>query len=642
MCGIVGLININASARRIDINDLKGVRKAIKIQEHRGPDDTGINAFCFRKEESYSDDADVVVKAEERILDGVLGFNRLSIKDLSQAGHQPMVALNGKVILTFNGEIYNDKELRSELIRNEGYHFKSTTDTEVIMAMYLVYGFKETVKRLNGMFAIVIVDLRKGEIWIARDRYGIKPLYYTFNNGRIGLASELKCILQFHGFVSQLDMDAFNARLIFSRPSEKVLLKDVELVEPGCGICIRYGEEPKYWKYYDVDEHVRLEDKYITFEEAKEETMDIISKAVSRQMVSDVKVGCQLSAGIDSTLVSYFANKQKTDNLNDAVSIIDEKGVIGEEKYIDYVGQKLDLNLHKFTMEPDYFIQNYERMIWHNDAPVYQPFFICFMKLAERAKEYVTVLLSGEGSDEIAGGYNRFAMGVYQPFLSKLSGDSYIKAYKTYAEYAVMTDQTITTLISNGYTETDKLIQEQIERFDSFAGSNFNKHLKFEIYQRLPEALLRQDKMTMASSIENRVPLLDNEVVDYVMSLPENMLIRFASESPLDLSTNPLEWVHGKYIFKEIVAQHFGRDFAYRKKQIMALDKRTMVTSPAFREYFYDAVYPGMKRRDLLDAEYVRKMFDEATTINNIDFTSMWRAISLETWCQLFLERGVM
>ncbi|MDE5803267.1 MAG: asparagine synthase (glutamine-hydrolyzing) [Lachnospiraceae bacterium] len=638
MCGIAGLININASAERLGKEELEDIDSAVKVQKHRGPDDTGVCALNFKTKKSYAaaGAAEIDLKNE---IDGVIGFNRLSIKDLSIEGHQPMTALDGRVILAFNGEIYNDVELREELI-NIGYRFRSSSDTEVIMNLYLEYGFESMIPRLNGMFAIVIADLRYGTVWIARDRFGIKPLYYTIYLNRIAFASELKSIIQFRDFERRLDMDAFNARLIFSRPSEKVLLKDVELVEPGQAIRITYDADIKKWKFYNINQYEREEEKYKSIAEAMEATEAVITSAVSRQMVSDVKVGCQLSGGIDSTLVSYFANQNKGANLNDAVSIIDEKGVIGEEQYIDYVGSRLSLDLHKFTIEEDYFLNNYERMIWHNDAPVYQPFFVCFLKLAERAKDYVTVLLSGEGSDETAGGYTRFATGVYQPFLKKMGGSGNLKSYDSYAHYAVMTDQTITNLVSEGYNGLERLIGEQVDLFNSFTGSDFTKHLKFEITERLPEALLRQDKMTMASSIENRVPLLDNEVVDHVMRLPEDMLVRFASCSPLNLSDNPLEWVQGKYIYKEIVANKFGTDFAYRKKQIMALDKRTMVTSEGFRNYFYDVIYPNMRNRGLLNADKIKNSFENARLITNAEFTSMWRAIALETWCQLFLGQS--
>lgn len=635
MCGISGLLNINRNAREMSADDIEGIYKAIRVQTHRGPDDTGICGVNYHSHTSYSGEKKI---SSAQRLDGVLGFNRLSIRDLSQAGHQPMLSDDKKVIITFNGEIYNDSEIRNEL-KKEGYCFKSSSDTEVILASYLKYGFVETVKRLNGMFAIVITDLRTNHIWMARDRFGIKPLYYSFFDNRVGFASELKSIIQYSGFNPELDEDAFYTRLVFSRHGNAVLLKNVELLDPATILSISVDGEKEFIKYYNLDDYVRDEKRYSSLEEAIEATEEVISKAVFRQLVSDVKVGCQLSGGIDSTLVTYFANRQKTNNLNDTVSIVDEKGVIGEEEYIDYVGNTLNLELHKFSMDSDYFMDNYERMIWCNDAPVYQPYFICFYKLAQDAKKYVTVLLSGEGADEVCGGYKRFAAGLLQPFISSIGCAGKIKAYSNYSEYAVMSDQTIVGALSDNWIGRSRFIEEQMKIFDGFEGTNFDKHLKYEISQRLPEALLRQDKMTMAHAIENRVPLLDNEVVDHMMTMPSKYLVRFVDESPMLLPGDPFEWAQGKAVLKELVAKHFSREFAYRKKQIMAIDRRAMVTSDRFKDYFFDVVYKGMRERGIIDAALIKSMFDNVNNISETEYSSLWRAIALETWCQIFLER---
>jgi len=637
MCGIVGIVNISNSARPLKESAIQDLHLAMNVQQHRGPDDQGVCSFCFKDINSHSA-TDSFDLNPDWPMDGIVGFNRLSIKDLSIAGHQPMTALDGKVILVFNGEIYNDSYLR-QILERKGHTFKGTSDTEIVLGLYLEYGFEEMLQRLNGMFAIVIIDLRQGRIFMARDRYGIKPLYYTFYKGRIAFASEMKSIIQFSDFDRELNMNAFNARLLFSRPSDKVLLSNIELLDPGHAVTISRHGNTRIWQYYDINVYERTKGKYKSINEALEEAENILSDALARQMVSDVNVGCQLSGGIDSTLVSYYANKMDGNNLNDAVSIIDDAGVLGEEFYIDHVGNELGLNVHKFKIDSDYFLENYQRMIWHNDAPVYMPFFASFLRLAERAKDYVRVLLSGEGSDELAGGYSRFAAGIYQPFISKIGGhSSNIKSYKSYAEYAVMTDRTLTNLLSIDLRNPDDLIQEQIDNFNGFSGSNFTKHVKFEMTQRLPESLLRQDKMTMASSIENRVPLLDNNVVDFVMQLPEDMLLRFVDPSPLTLSKNPFKWADGKYLFKELVARKFGYEFAYRKKEIMVLDQRTMLSSSGFKDHFYDLNYPKMKDRGLVDAELVRSLYETLTEINDNTFVSMWRAISLETWCQLFLD----
>lgn len=637
MCGIVGVVNVTTSARAFKQEVMQDLHAAMDVQRHRGPDDQGVCGFCFPAQKSYPA-VDALDLNPEQPMNGIIGFNRLSIKDLSMAGHQPMTALGGKVILAFNGEIYNDTELRNELAA-KGHSFTSTTDTEVILNLYLQFGFEEMVARLNGMFAIVVTDLRLGRTFMARDRVGIKPLYYTFYKGRLAFASEIKSLIQFRDFERELDMDAFNARLVFSRPGSKVLLSGVEILAPGQAVAVSHHGDVRFWKFYNIDDYERADGKYSSIDEVLEEAEDVLSDAAERQMQSDVKVGCQLSGGIDSTLVSYYANKMNGNRLHDGVSIIDDAGALGEEFYIDHVGVSLGLDVHKFKLEPNYFLENYQRMIWLNDAPVYKPYFVCFLRLAERAKDHVTVLLSGEGADELAGGYSRFPAGIYQPFLSKLGTHSEsLTSYDSYAEYAVMTDTTVTGLLSLGRRDCDDLISEQVEIFNRFSGSNFTKQLKFEMTQRLPEGLMRQDKMTMANSIENRVPLLDNQVVDFVMQLPEDMLVRFVGPSPLSLSVNPFEWAIGKYFLKEMCSRKFGHDFAYRKKKVMVLDERSMLAAAGFRTQFYDSIYPSMKDRGLLDADLIRSWYETMGDISYRSFSSMWRAISLETWCQLFLE----
>ena len=637
MCGIVGVVNINNSARPLKECAMHDLHTAMNVQRHRGPDDQGVCCFCFEDAKSHSV-ANAFDLNPERSMDGIIGFNRLSIKDLSMAGHQPMRALGGKVILAFNGEVYNDSELRKEL-GAKGHSFKGTADTEVVMNLYLELGFEEMLNRLNGMFAIVIADLRLGRIFMARDRVGIKPLYYTFYKGRLAFSSELKSIIQFRDFERELDMNAFNARLVFSRPSNKVLLSGVEMLDPGQAVTISRHGDTRFWQFYDINAHERAEGKYSNIDEVLEEAEDVLSDVAKRQMLSDVKVGCQLSGGVDSSLVSYFANKMDGNRLNDGISIIDDAGDAGEEFYIDQAGNALGLDVHKYKMEPDYFLENYQRMTWYNDAPVYSPYFSCHQKLAEKAKDHVTVTLSGEGADEIAGGYNRFAAGVYQPFISKIGiHSSTLTSYNSYAEYAVMSDATSTNFLSMGWQNADDLIREQMASFNGFSGSNFTKQVKFEMTQRLPEGLMRQDKMNMAHSVENRVPLLDNKFIDFVMQLPEEMLLRFRAPSPLTLSNNPFEWAAGKYFLKELCARKFGHDFAYRKKTIMVLDKRDMLSFSGFRSLFYDSIYPGMKDRGLVDAKLVRSWYDDVTGISEKSFCSLWRAMNLEVWCQLFLD----
>jgi asparagine synthase (glutamine-hydrolysing) len=636
MCGLVGVVNTGRNTLEINQSTIIDLDKAMDVQNHRGPDDQGVCGINFNESTSVSKRYAKELLSENKY-DGIVGFNRLSIRDLTMAGHQPMTSDDGKVILLFNGEIYNDKDLRNRLAL-VNYKFKGSSDTETILAYYLEFGLDKMLEVLNGMFAIVIIDLRYNTMHIIRDRMGIKPLYYSMMNNRIYFASELKSIIQFRDFVRKLDVDAFNSRLLFARPSNKVLLSGVELVEPGEVISINYQGSIKKKKYFELDNYERKND--INFEDALNKCDYIIGDCVKRQMVSDVKVGCQVSGGIDSTLITYYASNFSNNELKDGISIVGNESPL-EENYINTVGEKLNIDIHKYSVDSDYFVDNYEKMIWHNDAPVYMPHFSSFLKIGEKAKEHVTVLLSGEGADEIAGGYGRLSAGILQPFMSGFTPTkSNINSYKQYSEYAVMKERTLTSLSHIKQNNLLDLIQDEINIFDNFSGSNLDKHLKYELTQRLPEGLLRQDKMTMASSVENRVPLLDNEFVDFIMQLPEHMLVRFKKESPISIGNNPFDWLEGKYILKKLVANQFGHDFAFRDKTIMAIDQRTILNSERFKSYFYEELYPSLKNRGIIDNNKILDLYQNVTSISMDDFVSLWRAISLETWCKLFLDNN--
>ena len=216
MCGITGYINLKGKP----VRSSHIIRKMLLVQKHRGPDDSGIRAFSLKSRSSFELTVDEPVQID-RDYEAVLGFNRLSILDLSMNGHQPMASPDSKVLLTLNGEIYNAFDYKKELT-DWGYRFKSTTDTEVVLALYLKYGFRGMIDRLNGMFAIVIADLNAGKLYIARDRFGIKPMYYISTPEMLAFSSELKSFNYLDNFHFQLEEKQLNEYLIFPLLYESV------------------------------------------------------------------------------------------------------------------------------------------------------------------------------------------------------------------------------------------------------------------------------------------------------------------------------------------------------------------------------------------------------------------------------------
>lgn len=632
MSAIGGILSL--SKNKISRDCLLQFHDTMLVQKHRGPDKTTFFAFDFNKNTFATDDIKQI--DSDFSTRGILGHNLLKVNSSADAP-QPFCNKDKSIGIAYDGFIVNTEALRNELV-SKGYYFETKADAEVILNTYIEYGVEKMAKLLNGTFVIAIFDLNKEIFHLVCDRYGAKPLYYAKFDDKFLFASELKGIIQIDCFKRELDVDACNARLIFARTGSKVLLKNVELLQPSEILTIKSGNVHSS-TYFSWDSYERNNNLFKSTEEAIDATDELLNKVVARQ-IEDKRMGIQLSGGIDSTLIGYYAKKNAKEKFSEAVAIIDGTGDEGEEYYINYVAEKLGMNLHKFQMTPDFFCDNYEKMIWHNDAPVYRPYFSCFMRLGQLAKANADVLFCGEGADEFAGGYSRFAGGALLPFLSKLkTANGSLKSYRDYAEYAVMSGETITDFTTLGYNNVDNLLNERMAIFNGYEGSNFTKHLKFEIRECLPEASLRQDKMTMASSIQNRVPFLDNELVDLFMTMKEDYLVRFVDKSPLNLGENPFTWMQGKWVLKEITAKHFGHDFAYRKKMIMNLDERSMLTAPRFAEYVHEEVFPSMKTRGLFDVEKVQNWFDNAKTISSKEFTSMWKAISTETWCQQFLDK---
>lgn len=335
MCGITGYINTSSNP----IKDTSRILQMLKVQKHRGPDDSGIRAFSIRS--GLSQECSIEeTGAINGSFEGVLGFNRLSILDLSKNGHQPMVSPDKKVLLTLNGEIYNAFDYTQEL-KDLGYRFKSTTDTEVVLALYLKYGFEGMLARLNGMFAIVIADLGKNELFITRDRFGIKPMYYVSTGDMFAFSSELKSFRYIDNFNFSLAEKQLDEFLLFRNNLQGTLYKNIQLLTPGHYLSYTHAGGLVKKRYYDLNNYTRSVDSSGDIASYGERLEGWLSKSVQSQLMSDVKLGCQLSGGIDSSLVTWLANRNSNKGNFEAVSIIFNDKRFSEEKYIDIVKERL-------------------------------------------------------------------------------------------------------------------------------------------------------------------------------------------------------------------------------------------------------------------------------------------------------------
>lgn len=634
MCGITGYIYLNKKP----IGDSGKILNMLRAQKHRGPDDSGIRAFNL----GYAKSMDLPVQEPCQVNDcyeGILGFNRLSILDLSSNGHQPMISPDGKIILTMNGEIYNAFDYRNEL-EKWGYNFVSTSDTEVVLALYLKYGFRKMLSILNGMFAIVVVDLGEKEIFIARDRFGIKPMYYILTGEQFAFSSELKSFRYLDSFTFQLEEEQLDEYLLFRNNINGTLFKKIETLTPGHLLSFSHEKGLSEESFFDINYLTRSYEDIGDLESYSEVVEASLSKSVNSQLMSDVKLGCQLSGGIDSSLVTWLANRNSDKGNFEAVSIVFENQKFSEEDYINRVTDNLGIISHKFLLDGDYYFNNIESAIWHLEAPMNHPNTTAIYKLSQQAKEYVTVLLSGEGADEVFGGYSRFSEINYplkpglllheikKNLLHPFSfGDYFDRSFRAVMATSFMTSFLARRLRPNFSVE--KAVNGRRSLYNSLSGSIFDRQIKYEIKTYLPDLLIRQDKMSMAHSIENRVPFLDNEVVQNAFKIPEKyLMLRKCPEG------NKPE----KYLLKKIIARPFGNDFAFRSKRGFEIPLRDFFMNVRFDEYLKDKIIPGVRERNLFNEEIISRWISGIKTLKYSELEALWVIVSFEIWASIYLD----
>ncbi|HLO60102.1 MAG TPA: asparagine synthase (glutamine-hydrolyzing) [Bacteroidales bacterium] len=635
MCGISGYINLNRQA----VENTEAIISMLRTQRHRGPDDSGIRVFNLNNKTSM----EVNHKNPTHIegdYNGVIGFNRLSILDLSVNGHQPMMSPDEKVILTLNGEIYNAFDYKDELI-NWGYQFKSTSDTEVVLALYLKYGIDGLLERLNGMFAIVIADLSKSIMHIARDRFGIKPMYYIFNNQLFAFSSELKTFRYLPGFSYQIEEDQLNEYMLFRNNLKNTLFKDILVLNPGFYLSVSPDKQPELTSYFKINHFIRNSNS-TSSREVYEKMLEIcLSKSTRRQLISDVKVGCQLSGGIDSSLVTYYANRNSTNTQFESVSIIFSDPSFNEEPFIDQVSNNLNVPSHKFLLDADYYLKHFEKATWHLEQPINHPNTIGIYLLSQRAKEYVTVLLSGEGADEVFGGYRRY-YDISYPFRNKVFFSKLKNILRYPHELKTYIDPAYRAILATAFMPlgiAEKLrndfdfksaIKNREALYKKLDGSLFDKQVKYEMMSYLPDLLIRQDKMSMAHSIENRVPFLDNEMVNFAFNTPSKyLLIRKSAEG----------YNNEKYMLKKIAARIFDNNFAFRNKMGFGIPVRQYFNNPDFNEYLNDKILPGIKTRGIFNYSVVSDWLKKPGNITYQQLESLWIVVAFEIWASIYIDQ---
>jgi len=528
MCGFVGIVN--KGGKEVDSALLRKMAKTIR---HRGPDEEGI------------------------LVEGPIGFfhNRLSIIDLT-TGQQPMTFNDCTIV--YNGEIYNYIELRESLIK-KGHHFSTTSDTEVILHLYKEHG-QHFLNELNGMFAFIIYDRTKKELIVARDHFGIKPLYWLQDEEKILFGSEIKAILAHPGVKAEPDQDNLYEYLTFQFVMGKgTMFKGISKVLPGH--CLTFNlvsgkiKNTKYW-----EPNFKL-DPYHTEEYFRFELEKILQETISQQLRSDVPVGTYLSGGLDSSLVTIMASKFLDKPLKCFSGAFKEGPEYNELEYARIAAQEANAQLFEIFPTEQQFIDSMPKLIYHLDEPVAGPGLFPQYIVSKKAAEEVKVVLGGQGGDEIFGGYARYMVAYLEQALKGAINQSneedehivslasilpnlpalkqYVPMMKSFLQDGVFEqmDKRYFNLINRLGASQNFLHPDLVNHccnngiFEKFSKnfndpqtkSYFNKMTHFDMLGSLPGLLQVEDRVSMSVSIESRVPLLDRRIVDLISSMPAGM-----------------------------------------------------------------------------------------------------------------------
>tara|TARA_B100000780_G_C21112657_1_gene449790 strand:+ start:362 stop:2257 length:1896 start_codon:yes stop_codon:yes gene_type:complete len=630
MCGIIGVSGDFLEADLVD---------ATSKLNHRGPDDSG----------TYFNQSDLIG----------FGHTRLAILDLSSFGHQPMLSNDDNVILIFNGEIYNFHDLKITL-EKKGYLFKGTSDTEVVLNMYLEYGI-DFLSMLNGIFAIAIFDRRTKNLYLARDALGIKPLYYFLNDSLFSFSSEIKALLHLIPDDLKIDHDAIQMYLTFLWcPGEGTPAKEIRKVLPGEYLIIKSAKIVKRVTWYKLPQ-TKNNKKFTNIEETIKEVQLGLAKAVERQLISDVPVGAFLSGGLDSSAIVALA-KQSVPNIQcftiDPIGGSDDD-IAEDLPYAREVAKHLNVDLEVVKIDSYNLANDLEEMIWQLDEPLADPAPLNVLYISRLARERgMKVLLSGSGGDDIFTGYRRHLAVRYENLWSWLPQ----KARKGLEDISISLNQekTFGRRVSKLFNNAGSSGDERLASYFAWARRTdleplFSKNMKLEIESKnanqpmldfldnidvgvspidkmlcleqrfflADHNLTYTDKMSMAAGIEVRVPFLDLDLIELAAKIPDKYKQRGR---------------HGKWILKKAMEPYLPKQVIYRPKTGFGAPLRRWIKND-LREMVDDLLSEkSIKNRGLFDFKNVSKLISD-NDLGNRDLSyTIFSLLCIEIWCRKFID----
>ncbi len=628
MCGIAGFADSTSSAgdrpltARLDA-EFSLVHRMCEVIRHRGPDDEGVH-----------------------VEPGLgIGMRRLSIIDLA-GGHQPMHNETRTVWIVFNGEIYNYRELRREL-EARGHQFYTSSDTEPIVHAYEEWG-EDAFRRLRGMFALAIWDSRERMLLLARDRAGIKPLHYVERDGRVYFGSEIKSLLAAGAVEPRLNLDALDHYLAFLyTPRDSSIFEDVRKLPPGHYLRWRGGRTDvrQYWQITDRETFTGSE------ADAAEQLRAVLADAVRSHMVSDVPLGAFLSGGVDSSAVVGMMARASSRPVK-TFSIGFDEPEFDELEHARSVARHFDTDHHEFIVRPD-GLSILDRLITHFDEPFADSSAIPTWYVSEIARRHVTVVLSGDGGDELFGGYDRYLPHPRVEWFDRLRIPGRRAAAsllwprlphgargKNFLRHVAKGDDAryLDSIAFFHADERASLYSSDVRReltggaehilghhFDRLAGLPLHSRMmRFDFETYLPEDVLTKvDRMSMAHSIESRVPLLDNDVIEFAASLPSHFKIRDGRR---------------KHVLKEALRPLLPADILNRRKQGFGIPLGVWFRGGLADVFSSVLGSPRTRQRGYFEPSFVERLVREHLSGTRDHTLRLWQLLVFELWHRQYLD----
>jgi asparagine synthase (glutamine-hydrolysing) len=630
MCGICGIFYPDRQ-QRVDRDILAAMNQQIA---HRGPDDDG-----FFVSENVG-----------------LAMRRLSIIDI-QTGHQPICNEDETIWIVFNGEIYNHGELRQDL-EAQGHRYRSRSDTETIVHLYEQYG-NDCVQHLQGMFAFAIWDQTKRTLFLARDRLGIKPLYYRYDGETLLIGSEIKALLAYPQSRPEFNRKALAEYLAFGYlAGEETMYSGIRKLMPGHTLTIDGGGEVKISAYWDLGVNSGEDDK--SREYYVREYRERLENCIRAHLMSDVPLGVFLSGGLDSSAVAALTSKIRKDRIETfAVGYGEEE--FSELPFARTVAEHIGSDHHEVRLSREDFFQALPLCIWHEDEPIVWPSSVALYFVSRLARERVKVVLTGEGSDETLAGYTRYAWtllnarmdGVYRSLTpsglrgvlrkgilaSPLSATARRKLEHTFllrdgSSWSAFYFDNFYSAFSAA--EQDELLtpEAKLGTNDAYSGSmSFWNQSKGEMLHRLlytdiktylVELLMKQDQMSMAASIESRVPFLDHTLVEFTASIPA----KYATKG-----------MAGKFILKSAVEDLLPKSIVYRQKMGFPTPWAYWLAGKQLESIEQLLTEPRTLDRGYFRADAIQTLFSEHRAGRRDHGNRIWRLLNLELWMRVCLDR---